>query len=126
QLLAAPERNSITDGPFGSKLKSAHYVEDGPIRVIRLGNVGIGRFDDRDKAFLPGERLDDLGKHQAFAGDLIIAAMADPVGRACQVPEGLGLAVVKADCIRFKAAPQLSPRFVMHWLNSPQGLAQAA
>jgi len=33
--LAADERNAITDGPFGSKLKTDHYTDAGP-RVIRL------------------------------------------------------------------------------------------
>lgn len=28
--LCAPERNAITDGPFGSKLKTAHYTRSGP------------------------------------------------------------------------------------------------
>lgn len=28
--LAAPERNAITDGPFGSNLKTLHYTADGP------------------------------------------------------------------------------------------------
>jgi hypothetical protein len=36
--LAAKEPNSITDGPFGSKLKTEHYTRSGP-RVIRLKNV---------------------------------------------------------------------------------------
>src|SRR5690349_21716148 len=36
--LAANEPNSITDGPFGSKLKTEHYTRSGP-RVIRLTNI---------------------------------------------------------------------------------------
>jgi type I restriction enzyme, S subunit len=33
----------FSDGPFGSNLKSSHYVESG-IRVVRLQNIGIGAF----------------------------------------------------------------------------------
>ncbi len=43
--LAAAEQRAITDGPFGSNLKSSHYVESGP-RVIRLQNIGFGEFFD--------------------------------------------------------------------------------
>jgi type I restriction enzyme, S subunit len=43
--LASSERNSITDGPFGSNLKTAHYTKSGP-RVIRLQNIGDGKFID--------------------------------------------------------------------------------
>ncbi len=43
--LAADERNGITDGPFGSKLKTDHYTGAGP-RVIRLKNIGDAEFVD--------------------------------------------------------------------------------
>ena len=33
--LVAAEPRAITDGPFGSNLKTAHYTDSGP-RVIRL------------------------------------------------------------------------------------------
>jgi type I restriction enzyme S subunit len=48
----------MTDGPFGSNLKSSHYVDEGP-RVIRLQNIGFGEFVDeeahisRDHALAP-------------------------------------------------------------------------
>ena len=43
QQLAADEPNSITDGPFGSNLKTEHYTSTGP-RVIRLQNIGEREF----------------------------------------------------------------------------------
>ena len=41
----------LSDGPFGSNLKSEHYAPSG-VRVIRLQNIGIGVFIDDDKAFV--------------------------------------------------------------------------
>ena len=41
----------FSDGPFGSNLKSSHYVERG-IRVVRLQNIGVSEFLDEDKAFV--------------------------------------------------------------------------
>ena len=35
--------HGITDGPFGSNLKTAHYTPEGP-RVVRLQNIGDGHF----------------------------------------------------------------------------------
>lgn len=116
--LAAPEPNSMTDGPFGSKLKTAHYVDSG-VRVIRLGNIGVGQFQDSVKAFITSEHFETIRKHQIFSGDLVIAALAEPVGRACAVPDYVGTAIVKADCIRFKPAESISSPFLMNWLNSP-------
>jgi type I restriction enzyme S subunit len=50
---------SFVDGPFGSKLKTEHYTSDG-VRVIRLQNIGDGRFLDDDKAFISPEHAANL------------------------------------------------------------------
>lgn len=123
--LAAQQPSAITDGPFGSNLKSSDYVDTGA-RVIRLGNIGLGRFVDKDRSFVSMEKFSALRKHEAVAGDLVIAALAEPVGRACLVPPNLGPTIVKADCIRFRPGESIDVRFLMYALNSPQGLAQTA
>ena len=122
--LAAPEPNSMTDGPFGSKLKSVHYVSSG-VRVVRLGNIAVGHFNDNVKAFITPDHFETIRKHEIFAGDLVIAAMAEPVGRARAVPGYVGTAIVKADCIRFKPAGSISSPFLMNWLNSPIAIKNA-
>lgn len=101
----AKEANAITDGPFGSKLKTAHYSESGP-RVIRLQNIGDGEFVDA-RAHIPWEHFETLRKHEIFADDVAIAALGESLPRACIIPEQLGPAIVKADCIRFKPNPEL-------------------
>jgi type I restriction enzyme, S subunit len=35
----------FSDGPFGSNLKTSHYVDAG-VRVVRLQNIGVGKFLD--------------------------------------------------------------------------------
>ncbi|HEX5746030.1 MAG TPA: restriction endonuclease subunit S [Archangium sp.] len=98
--LASAEPNSVTDGPFGSNLKTAHYTEEGP-RVVRLQNIGDGAFVDV-KAHISLEHFETLGKHRVHLGDVVIAALGEVLPRACLVPESLGPAIVKADCIRVK------------------------
>lgn len=122
--LSADEPNSITDGPFGSNLKTADYVEQGAARVIRLGNIKVGEFDGSDVAYISGEKFELLAKHEAKAGDLVIAALAEPVGRAALVPDDFGRAIVKADCVRFRPGRDIDRRFLLHALNSPIGLKQ--
>ena len=51
----------LSDGPFGSNLKSEHYSDSG-VRVIRLGNIGIGEFIDKDKSFIQIEHYEKLKK----------------------------------------------------------------
>src|SRR5262249_30138540 len=60
----------FSDGPFGSNLKSEHYVEAG-VRVIRLQNIGVGEFDDDDKAFISRDHFAGLQKHACLPGDIL-------------------------------------------------------
>ncbi len=122
--VVAAEANAFTDGPFGSKLKSSHYVDEG-VRVIRLGNLGVGEFKHKDRSFVTEEHAETLARHWVEAGDLLIAALAEPVGRCCQVPKSILPALVKADCVRLKPAPSVNRLFLMHWMNSPTGRKNA-
>lgn len=125
EQFAATEPHAITDGPFGSNLKTADYVEGGEVRVIRLGNIGVGRFVDEDRSFISAAKFAGLTKHEARAGDLVVAALAEPVGRCAEVPEGIGTAIVKADCVRVRVNPRFDRRYLMHALNSPAGRLRA-
>lgn len=102
EQMASLEPNSITDGPFGSNLKTSHYTDEGP-RVIRLQNIGDGEFIDSD-AHISCEHYRSLSKHRVEAGDLVIAALGQRLPRSCIIPFTVGSAIVKADCIRFKPA----------------------
>lgn len=123
--LSACETNAITDGPFGTNLMTAHYVAEPGFRVVRLGNIGVGEYLWDKDAYIDESRFQRLAKHHVFAGDLLIAGLADPVGRACLVPDSLGPALVKADCYRMKSHPAVDRRFLMHVLNAPTSRAQA-
>jgi len=114
--LAAPEPNAITDGPFGSKLKTEHYTPSGP-RVIRLANIGDGEFIDA-RAHISEEHFAALQKHRVHGGDIVIAALGETLPRACLIPNDVGPAIVKADCIRFRPAKGYSSAFLNYALNS--------
>lgn len=114
--LAAPEAYSITDGPFGSNLKTAHYRSDGP-RVIRLQNIGNGTFND-EKAHISSSHFAALQKHRVLPGDVLIAALGEVLPRACLAPMDLGPAIVKADCIRFKPSVDVNAQYLKLALNS--------
>ena len=115
---------SLTDGPFGSNLKTSHYVAEGP-RVVRLQNIGDGVFHD-ERAHITREHFLALVKHSVVSGDVIVASLGDEAPRACLVPEWLGDAIVKADCIRLRPDDGVDASYVMWALNSRPVKAQAA
>lgn len=107
----------ITDGPFGSNLKTEHYTASGP-RVVRLQNIGDGQFID-ERAYISREHFSRLTKHSVEPGDVLVASLGEVLPRACLAPEGLGPAVVKADCIRIHPHIEVLSPYVMAALNSP-------
>ncbi len=114
--LAAEEPNSITDGPFGSNLKTSHYTAHGP-RVIRLQNIGDVRFVD-EIAHISSAHFDKLRKYEIFSGDIVIASLGSSPPRSCIIPESVGPAIVKADCIRFRSHSLMNNRWINFALNS--------
>ncbi len=119
---------SACDGPFGSAIKSEHYMDEGA-RVIRLGNIGPAYWRDSDRAFLDMEYWRGLESHHAKPDDVVVAGLGDegnPVGRACVLPASLGPALVKADCYRLRLNQQAEPQFVAYVLSSSAGLGAAA
>lgn len=118
QLVAA-EDNAICDGPFGSKLKTSHYIEEKGFTVIRLGNIGIGEFIWGKEGYISEGHFKSLSGNHTQPGDLIVAGMAEPLVRCCEVPLELGPAVNKADCFRVRLHQRLNRIYVKHFFNSP-------
>ena len=112
---------SFCDGPFGSGLKSEHYVDDG-VRVARLQNIKANAFDGSDAAFIDtGYFEKELARHDVQPGDVLLAGLGDErniVGRSCVAPDDIGPAMVKADCFRFRLQASANPYFVSNQLSA--------
>jgi type I restriction enzyme S subunit len=116
----------MSDGPFGSNLKSSHYAESG-VRVIRLQNIGVSEFLDSDKAFVPLEHYETLKKYTCKPGDVIIGTLGEPNLRACILPEYVEIAINKADCVHFVTDDgKVNARFVCEYINQPATLVLAS
>lgn len=115
----------ITDGPFGSNLKTEHYTNDG-IRVVRLQNIGVGRFIDTDKAFVAESHFQALPRNHCFPGDVIAATLGDPNLRACILPEYVPRALNKADCVLLRSRRGIASEYLCWLLNQPGTLHLAS
>jgi type I restriction enzyme S subunit len=110
------------DGPFGSGIKSEHYTEEGAL-VVRLQNIRAGTFHAGEPVYLDERYFQsELRGHEVLAGDVLVAGLGDEnnlLGRACVAPDGLGWALVKADCFRFRMNLELVlPEFVALQLSA--------
>lgn len=115
--IVAHDGNSIADGPYGSKLKSSHYTGQGA-RVIRLSNIGRRQYLPSSEAFISMEYFEELRGHEVIKGDIVMAALGDPIGRCCEVPTEVLPAIVKADCFRIRLGSAVAPNFFLYLMNS--------
>ena len=115
----------ISDGPFGSNLKSDHYADAG-IRVIRLSNVGVGVFIDEDKAYVREDHFEKIRKYSCGPGDVLVATMGTPNIRACKFPDHLKVAIHKADNILVRPRKGVVlDDYMVGLFNSPSILSMA-
>ena len=68
--LAAPIRNALVGGPFGSELVSADYSSTG-VPVIRGENLSTGRWVAGDFVFVPAAKAAQLSANTAGALDIV-------------------------------------------------------
>lgn len=115
--------DSAVDGPFGSNLKTEHYVDEPGVRVVRLQNIGNGEFWEGDQAWVSRTHAVRLSRHEVRGGDVLVASLGDdnhPVARACLYPPLDPAGIVKADCFRLRLRPsEAVPGFVMRTLCCP-------
>lgn len=106
----------IFDGPFGTHLKSDDYVADG-IRVVRLENIKAGFFDDSKQSFVTEEKYETIKRHTVYPSDLIMSTFIAEEVKVCQMPEYIGFAVNKADCIGIRLKPEISVDYIKYYLS---------
>ena len=93
--LASPEPNSITDGPFGSYLKTEHYTSSGSEGCSFAEYWEKGSTSTKTRISL---KATSSGlRNIAFSrGDIVIAAFGANPPRSCIIPERLGPAIVES------------------------------
>lgn len=83
--VAAPIKNAIVGGPFGSNLVSKDYVESG-IPVIRGQNMVHGRWIGGDFVYVTEEKAESLSGNLARPGDLVFTQRGT-LGQVAIVPD---------------------------------------
>lgn len=96
------------------------YLSDKGIRLIQTGNIGDGKFVDKNKKYISEETFKKLKCKEVSQGDILICRMAAPIGRACIAPD-LGMKMITAvDCTIIKVDKKsFDTSFLNYMINSP-------
>ncbi|RXG87737.1 restriction endonuclease subunit S [Bradyrhizobium zhanjiangense] len=114
--LAGPE-GLVTDGDW---VESKDQDANGDVRLIQLADIGEGEFRDRSSRFMRSEVAAALKCTYLSAGDVLIARMPDPLGRACLFPGLNQPAVTAVDVMIWRTDRSLAdPNWFVRAINSP-------
>lgn len=86
KYLKANEDRAFVDGPFGSNLKSEHFVDDGDVYVIESGCISTGKFVFKDFKTITNEHFLTINRSECKEHDIIIAKIGANYGMAAELP----------------------------------------
>jgi len=106
------EKYSLVDGPFGSDLKSEHYVDNGDVFVIESGFVTKGSFQQtREFKTISKDHFEKIRRSECFEGDIIIAKIGEYYGMSSILPNLGRETVVSGNSCRLKISSENNVEF---------------
>ena len=111
-----------SDGVFtdGDWIESKDQDPGGDVRLIQLADVGDGVYLDKSSRFLTAKKSRELKCTYLVPGDVLIARMPDPLGRACIYPGDLKTSVTAVDvCIVRTGVNGPNHHWLACFVNSP-------
>ena len=122
QFKAKPHAKSVAK--FTKKMKELTCRSWGVSNSYKIEK--LGRFIDDDKSYISPEHYERLKKYTCKSGEIIIGTLGEPNLRACIVPEVVGVAINKADCVHYIPKSEiLNNDFVCQYINCPETLLLA-
>ena len=118
--LAAPFRNAIADGPFGSNLKTSDYVGEG-VPVLQGKNITNDRFCWSDIRFISSRKAEELKRSSVKVGDVLIVKIGS-IGYSAVVNDlkGFDFAIIPANLAKVTIdAAKVDLGYLHKWLTSP-------
>lgn len=90
----------------------------GKVRLIQLADIGDGEFKDKSSKYITLETAERLHCTFLEKGDILIARLPEPLGRACIFSlEGAYITAVDIAILRIKDI-SINPQYIMYLINS--------
>jgi type I restriction enzyme S subunit len=105
----------FTDGDW---IESKDQDPTGEVRLIQLADIGDGSFLDKSSRYLTIQKARELNCTFLAEGDLLIARMPDPIGRACIFPKTGYTAVTAVDVCIIRPNSSVDPQWLKQLINS--------
>lgn len=104
----------------GDWVESKDQDPNGDVRLIQLADVGDGGYRNKSNRFLTVKRAKELGCTFLQKGDVLIARMPDPLGRACIFPGDAKQSVTVVDVAIVRPGNNsFDTKWLMYFINAP-------
>jgi len=113
----------IADGPFGSNLKTEHYIGEKQVRVVQLSNIGDDGWHDANTKYTSFAHASTLSRCIIPTGSVLIAKMM-PAGRAIICPNIDNSYILGSDVVRITCNTKLEPKYFVYSTKSKLYLEQ--
>lgn len=105
----------------GDWIESKDQDPNGEVRLIQLADIGDGDFRDKSARFLTLKSANEINCTFLKEGDILVARMPDPIGRACIFPlkgENKYVTAVDVAIIRIGKGG-INNKLLNYFINSP-------
>lgn len=106
----------ISDGDW---IETKDQNPNGTVRLIQLADIGDGCFLNRSSRYLTNQKAEELKCTYLEEGDILVARMPDPLGRACMFPKINSISVTAVDVCIIRIATQVDTQWLIYCINSP-------
>lgn len=104
----------------GDWIEKKDQDPQGSVRLIQLADIGVCQFKNKSSRYVTKETCLSLHCTTLQQGDILIARLPDPLGRACIFPlDGSYITAVDVAILRIKR-PDIDSKYIMYLINSPQ------
>jgi type I restriction enzyme S subunit len=109
--------NAIVDGPFGSNLKVADYIDDpiDGVPVLTTKNL-TGDYSKGSVRYISKEKFNELKRSAVRPGDILVAKIGS-IGKVGIYPLGMKTAIIPANLLKFTVSSAIEFKYVFEYLN---------
>ena len=99
--------NAFVDGPFGSNLKSEHFIDNGDVYVIESNFATTGKIDVSNLKQISQQHFETIKRSETKDGDIILAKIGARYGSSSILPKLDKQAVVSGNSLKLTVNPSL-------------------
>ena len=113
--IKSTQKNSFVDGPFGSNLKSEHFIEGGDVYVIESNFATQGILEPENLKTISFKHFETISRSEVRSGDIVIAKIGAQYGKSSILPDIDKRAVVSGNSLKLTVNPSIADVNFVNW-----------